>query len=341
MGSNARITVGVPVFRGEAYVAQALESIRHQTYHDFEVLVSIDASDEASASICRKFEVDQRFRIFVQPERLQWTGNLNWLIDHTDTEYFLYLAQDDRLHPAYLETLVAEADNHTNAPVVYSDIQWFGRREAVLREPSITGSSCERVMHQLKYCHWTAFRGLRRMNVLRQIEPLIADSYYYFFEDVQWVTKVLNIGEIIRVPIPLLYKRNHSNAVSANWSRWEKSRLQSAWIAAWSRVLSAALPAAKYPGEASNMLRIMVERTALDAGDRDWIARISHLTLRERRQLVIDFIAHLEEESIRLPESMECSWSDIRRFALSCITPDLRRQFRAFKRRRRAMRRNR
>jgi GT2 family glycosyltransferase len=341
ISSNARVTIGVPVFRGEAYVAEALESIRHQTYHDFQVLVSVDASDKASASICHKFEADQRFRIIVQPERLQWTGNLNWLIDHTNTEFFLYLAQDDRLHPAYLETLIAEADNHPDAPVVYSDIQWFGRREAVLSEPSITGSSCERVMHQLKCCHWTAFRGLRRMSILGQIEPLVADSYYYFFEDVHWVTQVLNTGQIIHVPKPLLYKRNHSDAVSAGWSRWEKNRLLSAWIAAWSRVLSAALPAARYPGEASNMLRIMVERTAIDAGDRDWIARISHLTLRERRRLAINFIVHLEEQSIGLPEIMDCSWSDIRRFALSCITPDFRRQFRAFKRRRRAMRRNR
>lgn len=64
MGSDARVSVGVPVFRGEGYVAEVLESIRHQTYRNFEVLVSIDASDKASAKICREFEVDQRFRIY-------------------------------------------------------------------------------------------------------------------------------------------------------------------------------------------------------------------------------------------------------------------------------------
>jgi hypothetical protein len=120
-------------------------------------------------------------------------------------------------------------------------------------------------MHQLKTCRWTAFRGLRRMELLRRIEPLVADSYCCFFEYVHRVTQVPDIGPIVHVPKPLLFKRNHSNAVSASWNRWETCRLPNAWIAARSRVLSAALPAARHPGDARDMLRIMAERTALDA----------------------------------------------------------------------------
>ena len=75
----ARINVGIPVFRGEAFVAEALESLRAQTFGDFTATVSIDGGDAHSAALCRRFESDPRFQVIVQPERLGFARHLNWL----------------------------------------------------------------------------------------------------------------------------------------------------------------------------------------------------------------------------------------------------------------------
>jgi hypothetical protein len=89
------------------------------------------------------------------------------------------------------------------------------------------------------------------------------------------------------------------------------------------------------------MLRIMVQRTALDARSHDWVARVSHMTVRERRELANGFVDHLEETSTGLPMILDAGWDDIRAFALERTRPGFLRQLRAFGRRRKAKRRNR
>ncbi len=51
MPDSARITVGVPVYRGRAFVAETLRSIVRQTFPDFKAIVSVDGADADSASV--------------------------------------------------------------------------------------------------------------------------------------------------------------------------------------------------------------------------------------------------------------------------------------------------
>ena len=88
------VTLGVPGYRGERFMAESLDSIRAQTCPDFEVLISLDGPQPSLEEVCRPFLDDPRFRLVVQPERLGWVGNINWLMDHTTTPYWVYQQQD-------------------------------------------------------------------------------------------------------------------------------------------------------------------------------------------------------------------------------------------------------
>jgi len=58
-----RVSIGVPVYNGERYLAQALESIFAQTYQNFELIISDNGSSDGTEAICRGYAAaDSRIR---------------------------------------------------------------------------------------------------------------------------------------------------------------------------------------------------------------------------------------------------------------------------------------
>ena len=78
--NSTHVTIGVPVYRGELFVEETLQSIQMQTHRDIEVVISLDGPDPGSEALCAPFLQDSRFRIVIQPERLGWVENINWLM---------------------------------------------------------------------------------------------------------------------------------------------------------------------------------------------------------------------------------------------------------------------
>src|SRR5688572_16889427 len=110
--AQALVTIGVPVYHGDAFLEEALRSIQGQTYRNLEVLISLDGPDAACEQIVARFLADSRFRLVVQPERLGWFGNLNWLMANASGGYWVYHGQDDLTSENYIEALVEHAGRH-------------------------------------------------------------------------------------------------------------------------------------------------------------------------------------------------------------------------------------
>ncbi|HET6324545.1 MAG TPA: glycosyltransferase, partial [Planctomycetaceae bacterium] len=71
MSAAPPISIGMPVFNGEKYIVEALDSILGQTYSDFELIISDNASNDRTAEICQEFaRKDQRIRYFRQSTNL-------------------------------------------------------------------------------------------------------------------------------------------------------------------------------------------------------------------------------------------------------------------------------
>ena len=140
-----RITVGMPVYNGTDHVAGALESLQEQTFQDFEVIISVDGNDQATADACRPFLSDERFRMVVHRERLDWFGNFNWLLQQPLGEFFCYRQHDDTTAPEFFEVLLRTADARTDAAAVYADCQWMGGRSDIEFAPSIEGKTLDRL----------------------------------------------------------------------------------------------------------------------------------------------------------------------------------------------------
>jgi len=101
------VTFGVPVYNGEKFVAEALESLLAQSYSDFEIVISDNASTDGTESICRGFvNRDERVRYVRQSVNRGSVSNFNCLVGMARGKFFKWAAADDLCRPNYLEAVV-------------------------------------------------------------------------------------------------------------------------------------------------------------------------------------------------------------------------------------------
>lgn len=96
----------MPVYNGELYVRDALESLTRQTFGDFELTVSDNCSTDGTLAIVEAFAAqDPRIRVIRQARNVGAYANFRFVLDAATAEYFLWFAHDDWVEPNYLEAL--------------------------------------------------------------------------------------------------------------------------------------------------------------------------------------------------------------------------------------------
>ena len=96
----------VPVYNAEKTLRKCLDSLRTQTYTDFEVHMVENGSQDSSYAICREYaEEDSRFLLHASKENCGPSGARNIGLDHARGTYIAFLDSDDYVEPEYLEEL--------------------------------------------------------------------------------------------------------------------------------------------------------------------------------------------------------------------------------------------
>ena len=115
------VSVGVPVFNGDNYLAEAIESVLAQTVTDFELIICDNASIDATEEIGRRFaESDERIRYFRNPKNLGVSPNVNLCYRHATGRYFKLLSHDDAIAPDCLEKTVAVLESNPDVVICHS-----------------------------------------------------------------------------------------------------------------------------------------------------------------------------------------------------------------------------
>jgi glycosyltransferase involved in cell wall biosynthesis len=109
--TTPRVTIGMPVYNGENFIAETLDSLLAQTFTDFELIISDNASTDSTALICQEYAArDSRIRYDRLDKNVGASGNFNRLVDMARGEYFKWSAHDDIVYPAFLERCVDALD---------------------------------------------------------------------------------------------------------------------------------------------------------------------------------------------------------------------------------------
>lgn len=133
------VSVVMPVYNVEAYVAEAVQSVLRQTFSDFELIIIDDGGSDRSVEICKSFD-DQRIRIVSQANR-GLAGARNTGIGEARGRYIAFLDSDDRWLPEKLALHVIHLDNNPQLGVSFSASRFIdavGRPLRLMQSPKLT-----------------------------------------------------------------------------------------------------------------------------------------------------------------------------------------------------------
>ncbi len=213
-----RLAIGLPVHNGAAYLAEALEALLGQTYTDFELIISDNASTDETERICREVSSrDPRVRYIRQPENIGAIPNHNAVFAASHTELFKWASDDDLYARDLVERCIAALDERPDAVLAHSWTALIGATETVTDAvvyPLSTASSdvATRFRSMLFDDGGDDDYGVIRADVLRRIPPY--DSYHR--SDRTIIAELALHGPFLQVPEWLYFRRRHGGSIEAS-----------------------------------------------------------------------------------------------------------------------------
>lgn len=111
-----KITIGMTAFNSEKTIRASVESLLCQTWREFEMILSDDASTDSTELICRELAAqDSRIKYVRQEVNIGPLANFSYTLKQAHSEYFMWASHDDLWHPSFIEKCIAELDEHTDA----------------------------------------------------------------------------------------------------------------------------------------------------------------------------------------------------------------------------------
>lgn len=216
------VSIGVPAYNGADYLRQALDSILAQTYDHLEVIISDNASEDDTESICREYAArDARIRYERNETNRGAAWNYNNVVELAGGKYFKWAAHDDWLAPTYVERCVAELESSDSIALVYP------RTILVCEDPAerdFYGGYHIRYEDRLDTRHTDPIHRLRHVTKnlglcnavmgMYPLDTLLRTGLIRPFSgsDVVLLSEISLLGEIHELPEWLFYRRRHQRA---------------------------------------------------------------------------------------------------------------------------------
>ncbi len=208
-----RISIGLPVYNGENFVKEALDSLLAQTFEDFELIISDNASTDATSEICRAYTAkDPRVRYYRNNENIGAAPNFNRLFELSSGEYFKWAHHDDMCAPEYLERCIEVLDREPSAMICHPKTRIIDEHGNHIKNYDDlldfrSSNPHERFREYLfrRAGLWNAIWGLIRVSELRKTR--LHGSY--LASDQVLLGELILRGKIYQVPERLFFRRFH------------------------------------------------------------------------------------------------------------------------------------
>jgi glycosyltransferase involved in cell wall biosynthesis len=200
------------VYNGERYLRKTLDSLLSQTYPDFEVIISDNASSDGTQEVCEEYAArDRRIRYHRNGQNLGAARNFNCVFERSRGEYFKWAAHDDLCAPRFLSSCVQALEDDPNAVLSFSKMEVIDEDGRNLRQPEYefdasSGEAHERFRAVVLRRHGCeSVFGVVRASIL-EATPLIGN---YIASDRVLLSELALRGRFQRVEEPLFLHRDH------------------------------------------------------------------------------------------------------------------------------------
>lgn len=151
---NPRVSVCIPVYNLESYIAETLDSLKAQTYKDFEAIIVDDGSTDRSEEIIAAYLDDPRFR-YIRQENGGVARARETAVAAAKGEWFAHLDGDDIWMPDKLERQIALADSDSRTNLIYSNAIVFcedGSEHILYKKPMPQGDITRHIYFDCFLC---------------------------------------------------------------------------------------------------------------------------------------------------------------------------------------------
>ena len=207
---NPEVSVGMPVYNGERWLAEAIESILDQSFDRLELIISDNDSTDGTEEICRSYAArDPRVRYLRQEKNLGASDNYNFVFRSARAPYFKWASSNDICHERFLESCLAQFRDRPDLALCYPRARLF------IEQPEDgedyhdgldlpEDSPCrrfERLVSEMALNN--VMNGVIRSEVLGRT-PLIKP---YYSSDIVLMAEVALHGKVAEVPEFLFFRR--------------------------------------------------------------------------------------------------------------------------------------
>lgn len=213
------VSVIMPAYNVEKYLAESIESVRKQTYEHWELIIVDDASEDGTYALAEKYSrLDKRIRCFTKNNNGVSVAR-NFGIEQAKGEYISFLDADDLWHEDFLQEMLDKISQ--GGDFVYARTEEFfedGRRNLVGPEDCVRGKL-------EAFIHRTDEMRLRFHISAMLVRKNMIDEYGISFppgikqaEDTCFIIQILCVTEADFVPKVLsYYRRRSASATTVAW----------------------------------------------------------------------------------------------------------------------------
>ena len=217
-----KLTVGIPTFNRAGWLRESIESVLAQTFADFRLIVSDNASDDDTPDVARSFD-DDRIQYVRSHRNVGSIGNFNRLIALAETEFLVLLPDDDVLYPGHLAATVDVLERFETVGLVHSAFEFIDAQSRVVRgvTPLVSGSPVkidrrDRALEYLTVSDWglcfpsVAYRtrAILEAGGLREEQGPFGDRQLWMRIALDW-----DFGYLAK---PLVGFRTHPESITRN-----------------------------------------------------------------------------------------------------------------------------
>lgn len=222
------VSIGLPVYNGENYIKEAVESLRKQTYSNLEIIISDNCSTDNSFEICKALCLeDSRIKISRTSQNVGAAKNFNLVVGKAQGEFFAWANHDDLWDETYVEKCLAALLNDESYILAYSKskvIDEFGEFSGFLNgDLHLDGDHARRRLRSYQDFFvdldrrrawneqepieglWIPIYGIMRTDLLKETS-LIGK---YIGSDTILIEELLMLGRFFEVNECLFSKRDH------------------------------------------------------------------------------------------------------------------------------------
>jgi polysaccharide pyruvyl transferase WcaK-like protein/glycosyltransferase involved in cell wall biosynthesis len=231
-GHRPALTLGLPVRNGERFLEAALDALLAQTFTDFELIISDNASTDRTPTIARAYAaVDPRVRYTRHPRNVGSALNHALLVHQARGKYFKWVSDDDLYAPDLLERCMEAFDRQPGIVSSHAWTAYLDESGNIIRKPEYPlKTDSPRVPERFRSLLHTYggddMYGIFPVAVLRRIAPVRS----HHLADRTFVSELALYGPFYNVPDFLYFRREHARRVSRSPSvrdrctRWDPRR---------------------------------------------------------------------------------------------------------------------